>query len=109
MKHKDQLEAIEEKRKNGDLSESFFTKYEKCEDVPESQRTHIRDTMFMSNYDADILDQMDKCLRVMPHTQNTSGFFITIIEKIEELDGDGPELETEDNSAVKPPQIVQKD
>ena len=40
MKHKDQLEAIEEKRKNGDLSESFFTKYEKCEDVPESQRTH---------------------------------------------------------------------
>ena len=29
---------------------------------------------------------MTKCLRVMPHHQNTSGFFITIIEKLEELD-----------------------
>ena len=29
----------------------------------------------------------------MPHHQNTSGFFITVIEKVAELDGDEPELE----------------
>lgn len=45
----------------------------------------------------------------MPHHQNTSGFFITVIEKVEELDGQAPVLETEDNSATKPPVVVQKD
>jgi hypothetical protein len=42
--------------------------------------------MFMSNYDQAILDQLPSCLRVMPHHQNTSGFFITIIEKVDEIE-----------------------
>ena len=64
--------------------------------------------MFHSSYDAEILAELPKCLRVMPHIQNTSGFFITVIEKIAELDGDKPDLETEDKSSVLPPPIVQK-
>ena len=63
--------------------------------------------MFMNQYDQDILNELPKCLRVMPHIQNTSGFFITVFEKIAELDGDEPDLETEDNTQVKPPTIVQ--
>lgn len=51
---------------------------------------------------------MPKCLRVMPHHQNTSGFFITVIEKVAELDGQKPILETEDNSSTTPPVVVQK-
>lgn len=46
----------------------------------------VKETMFVSHYSDEILSQMPKCLRVMPHHQNTSGFFITIIEKIAEFD-----------------------
>jgi len=46
----------------------------------------IRETMFTSNYDQSILNELSKCLRVMPHHQNTSGFFITIIEKVAEFE-----------------------
>ena len=106
IKQKELLKDIEEQRKSGDKSVSFFEKFDKFEDVPEDQKTHMRETMFMSNYDQDVLNELPKCLRVMPHKQNTSGFFITIIEKIAELDGDAPDIETEDNSGVKPPQIV---
>jgi len=31
----------------------------------------------------------------MPHHQNTSGFFITVIEKIAECDNDEPKIATE--------------
>ena len=46
----------------------------------------VKQTMFASNYDDSILKQLSKCLRVMPHHQNTNGFFITIIEKLKEFD-----------------------
>ena len=46
--------------------------------------------MFQGHYEASILAEMPKCLRVMPHHQNTSGFFITVIEKIDELEGQAP-------------------
>jgi 16S rRNA C967 or C1407 C5-methylase (RsmB/RsmF family) len=41
--------------------------------------------MFDNHYSPEIRKELSKCLRVMPHHQNTSGFFITIIEKLEEL------------------------
>jgi len=65
--------------------------------------------MFQTNYDAKVLSELDKCLRVMPHHQNTSGFFITVIEKLEEMDGDEPVLETEDKSKNTPKEVIQKD
>ena len=42
----------------------------------------------------------------MPHHQNTSGFFITVIEKVAELEGDAPKLETQDRSAAKIPSVI---
>lgn len=42
--------------------------------------------MFSSHYDENIKKELSKCLRVMPHFQNTSGFFITIIEKVKEFE-----------------------
>ena len=44
--------------------------------------------MFDSHYSEDIKKELSKCLRVMPHHQNTSGFFITVIEKVADIDGD---------------------
>ena len=43
--------------------------------------------MFPNHYDDEIKNQLPACRRVFPHHQNTSGFFITIIEKIAELEG----------------------
>jgi len=65
--------------------------------------------MFVGHYDAEILAELPKCLRVMPHHQNTSGFFITVIEKIAEFDGQQPLVETEDNSRVAPPVLIQSE
>ena len=65
--------------------------------------------MFCNHYDASILAELPKCLRVMPHHQNTSGFFITVIEKVAEVEGAAPDLETEDNSAVLPTTVIQND
>jgi len=43
--------------------------------------------MFADEYDDSIKEELNsKCLRVMPHHQNTSGFFITIFEKVHEFD-----------------------
>eukprot|EP00351_Strombidinopsis_sp_SopsisLIS2011_P003034 CAMPEP_0116888640 /NCGR_PEP_ID=MMETSP0463-20121206/23765_1 /TAXON_ID=181622 /ORGANISM="Strombidinopsis sp, Strain SopsisLIS2011" /LENGTH=59 /DNA_ID=CAMNT_0004553813 /DNA_START=952 /DNA_END=1131 /DNA_ORIENTATION=+ len=58
--------------------------------------------MFASHYSEEILSEMPKCLRVMPHYQNTSGFFITIIEKLEEMDGASPDIkEKEEDLTAK--------
>lgn len=51
--------------------------------------------MFASHYDESIRNELTKCLRVFPHDQNTSGFFITIITKIKDFDyngGDGTDV-----------------
>ena len=84
-KTKEQLEQ----RKEG---ESFFETYEQFKDVPAMNYCLIKESMFTGHYSQDILDEMPKCLRVMPHYQNTSGFFITIIEKLEEMDGASPDI-----------------
>jgi hypothetical protein len=45
----------------------------------------LTESMFESCYSEQIKNELAKCLRVMPHHQNTSGFFITIIEKTAEM------------------------
>ena len=51
--------------------------------------------MFANHYTEDILKELTKCLRVFPHDQNTSGFFITIIRKIKEFDSQDQQTEKE--------------
>ena len=65
---------------------SHFVEYLSYGDVPEHYQTIIKETMFVGHYSQEILDELPKCVRVMPHHQNTSGFFITVIEKIAECD-----------------------
>ena len=50
--------------------------------------------MFANHYDVSILKELTKCLRVFPHDQDTSGFFITIIKKIKDFDSDHDTLTT---------------
>jgi len=46
----------------------------------------LLESMFATSYDDSIKAELPKCLRVMPHHQNTSGFFITIFLKAKEFD-----------------------
>lgn len=70
----------------------------------------IKETMFASNYEPEVREQLKNCLRVMPHHQDTSGFFITIIEKVKEFDDvkqTNPTETEEDRKAPLPLQIQQ--
>ena len=75
--------------------ESYFEEYQKYSDVPISAHNIIKNTMFMNEYDEDILAELPKSLRLMPHYQNTGGFFIAVIEKIAECDGAEPDIAQE--------------
>lgn len=78
------------------VNDTFFVEYKAFGEVPTNLHTMIKETMFANNYPEEILSELNKCVRVMPHHQNTSGFFITVIEKIAECTNDSPVLATED-------------
>ena len=93
QKSREEVQNIDAARAAGEENlDSYFNTFEHFTEVPDElvkQGTHmkiIRETMFASNYDESILNELSKCLRVLPHHQNTSGFFITIIQKVEEFD-----------------------
>uniref|UniRef100_A0A8P0TTA9 NOP2/Sun RNA methyltransferase 2 n=1 Tax=Canis lupus familiaris TaxID=9615 RepID=A0A8P0TTA9_CANLF len=52
------------------------------EDVPHSRHTQIRPTMFPPK-DPEKLQAMhlERCLRILPHHQNTGGFFVAVLVK----------------------------
>jgi len=54
------------------------------------------------------LKELPKCLRVLPHDQNTSGFFITIIRKVKDFD-EPPENEKEEQKAQNEEKMVEVD
>ncbi|XP_053323270.1 RNA cytosine C(5)-methyltransferase NSUN2 [Spea bombifrons] len=56
--------------------------FEKWEDVPQSRHTQIRPTMFPPK-DEEKLKAMNlsRCLRILPHHQNTGGFFVAVLIK----------------------------
>lgn len=69
----------------------------KCEDVPE--------TCFPPSKEESDEFHLDRCLRVYPHLQNTGGFFITVIEK---LDPEGTTSEGVKRSAQQTEESVKK-
>ncbi|KAM4687972.1 RNA cytosine C(5)-methyltransferase NSUN2 [Discoglossus pictus] len=56
--------------------------FEKWEDVPKNRHTQIRPTMFPIK-DEEKLKSMNlhRCLRILPHHQNTGGFFVAVLIK----------------------------
>uniref|UniRef100_A0A8C1A059 tRNA (cytosine(34)-C(5))-methyltransferase n=1 Tax=Castor canadensis TaxID=51338 RepID=A0A8C1A059_CASCN len=52
------------------------------DDVPHSRHTQIRPTMFPPK-DLEKLEEMhlERCLRILPHHQNTGGFFVAVLVK----------------------------
>ena len=78
-----------EKLEDQSEASEFFEEFETFEQVPAEyiKRRCIKETMFSSFYDEELIKkELTKCLRVFPHDQNTSGFFITIISKTKDFD-----------------------
>ncbi|KAM4705052.1 RNA cytosine C(5)-methyltransferase NSUN2 [Rhinophrynus dorsalis] len=56
--------------------------FEKWKDVPQNRHTQIRPTMFPPE-DEEKLKAMNlnRCIRILPHHQNTGGFFVAVLIK----------------------------
>ncbi|XP_040154451.1 tRNA (cytosine(34)-C(5))-methyltransferase [Anopheles arabiensis] len=89
-----------------------LTFYKSFEEVPESQRTVLRPGMFPPPKEEAVNRyHLDRCLRILPHQQNTGGFFVALLEKKKALPwetvtavvgADGQE--SSETAIVEPPQ-----
>ncbi|XP_045505292.1 tRNA (cytosine(34)-C(5))-methyltransferase [Colias croceus] len=59
--------------------------YEKYEDVPEKWQTVVRPQMFPPTPESAAKYHLDKCIRILPHHQDTGGFFVAVFEKVNPL------------------------
>ncbi|XP_066435306.1 RNA cytosine C(5)-methyltransferase NSUN2 [Eleutherodactylus coqui] len=55
--------------------------FDKWEDVPTSRHTQIRPTMFPRDEAKMKEMNLQRCLRILPHHQNTGGFFVAVFLK----------------------------
>ncbi|XP_041040790.1 RNA cytosine C(5)-methyltransferase NSUN2 [Carcharodon carcharias] len=56
--------------------------YAEWSEVPENKQTQIRPTMFpIKDPEKLKLMNLERCIRILPHHQNTGGFFIAVLEK----------------------------
>ncbi|XP_072008896.1 RNA cytosine C(5)-methyltransferase NSUN2 isoform X3 [Engystomops pustulosus] len=55
--------------------------FDKWEDVPTSRHTQIRPTMFPRDEMKTKEMNLQRCLRILPHHQNTGGFFVAVLIK----------------------------
>ncbi|KAL9696489.1 hypothetical protein quinque_016068 [Culex quinquefasciatus] len=86
--------------------------YKSFAEVPENYRTVIRPLMFPPAPEDVAKFNLDRCIRVLPHQQNTGGFFIALLEKKKKLPS---EVEPSESAAdevktceAEPPQKKQK-
>jgi len=62
-----------------------LTVYEKVEDIPENTKSIIRPNMFPPKAEDAAQFHFERCLRVLPHQQNTGGFFVAVLKKVAPL------------------------
>ncbi|KAM3928987.1 RNA cytosine C(5)-methyltransferase NSUN2 [Leptodactylus fuscus] len=55
--------------------------FDKWDDVPTSRHTQIRPTMFPRDEEKMKEMNLHRCLRILPHHQNTGGFFVAVLIK----------------------------
>ncbi|CAH0717932.1 unnamed protein product, partial [Brenthis ino] len=59
--------------------------YDKYEDVPEKWQTVVRPQMFPPKPEDLDKYNLDRCIRILPHHQDTGGFFVAVFEKTAQL------------------------
>ena len=68
------------------VTDDSLTVFSSLEEVPLSQRKYYRQSMFPSSSSSD--QHLERCMRLLPHQQNTGGFFVCLLEKIGEIEND---------------------
>ena len=118
LKFKGQLELVESRHKlpglktvNGlytwNLMEKSGEIYDTPEQVPEKLRNLMKPYMFPPELEVAKELKLERCIRVLPHHQDTGGFFIAVIRKLPLPDETNPVKEANmaaaDSTEVKPP------
>jgi len=70
---------IENQQKNG------FVEYKSYTEVPKTLHRKIKETMFYEDEKELEEFNIERCIRILPHDQNTNGFFMAIFKKNDEL------------------------
>uniref|UniRef100_A0A8D8X5V2 tRNA (cytosine(34)-C(5))-methyltransferase n=1 Tax=Cacopsylla melanoneura TaxID=428564 RepID=A0A8D8X5V2_9HEMI len=66
--------------------------YNSFEEVPEKWHTQVRPSMFPTG---DPSFHLERCLRLLPHQQDTGGFFIAVLEKVRPLPSEQTKIDRE--------------
>ncbi|XP_063833758.1 tRNA (cytosine(34)-C(5))-methyltransferase [Ostrinia nubilalis] len=82
--------------------------YDKFEDVPEKWQTVVRPQMFPPSPEDLGKYNLDRCIRILPHHQDTGGFFVAVFEKVSSLpwekeEKDSKETEEQNTEEKKEP------
>ncbi|XP_076655857.1 tRNA (cytosine(34)-C(5))-methyltransferase Nsun2 [Halictus rubicundus] len=59
--------------------------YKSWEDVPEQWQTQVRPKMFPPKAEDAAKFNLERCMRILPHHQDTGGFFVAVLEKLKPL------------------------
>ncbi|KAK2586633.1 hypothetical protein KPH14_011680 [Odynerus spinipes] len=59
--------------------------YHSWEDVPQQWQTQIRPKMFPPSKEDCSKFHLERCMRILPHHQDTGGFFVAVLEKVKPL------------------------
>ncbi|KAM3956824.1 tRNA (cytosine(34)-C(5))-methyltransferase Nsun2 [Aphomia sociella] len=74
--------------------------YDKYEDVPEKWQTVVRPQMFPPSPEDVLKYNLEKCIRILPHQQDTGGFFVAVFEKTALLPWEKEQKNTESTKEV---------
>ncbi|KAI5704527.1 hypothetical protein M8J75_006344 [Diaphorina citri] len=66
--------------------------YGSFDEVPDKWKTQVRPQMFPTG---DPSHHLERCLRLLPHQQDTGGFFIAVLEKVRPLPAEQTKLDRE--------------
>ncbi|XP_011170203.2 tRNA (cytosine(34)-C(5))-methyltransferase [Solenopsis invicta] len=59
--------------------------YNSWDDVPEQWQTQVRPKMFPPEANEASKFHLERCMRILPHHQDTGGFFVAVLEKVKPL------------------------
>ncbi|XP_029665514.1 tRNA (cytosine(34)-C(5))-methyltransferase [Formica exsecta] len=59
--------------------------YNTWDDVPEQWQTQVRPKMFPPQANEASTFHLERCMRILPHHQDTGGFFVAVLEKVKSL------------------------
>ncbi|KAF5298709.1 hypothetical protein FQA39_LY11719 [Lamprigera yunnana] len=67
------------------VGNKFLDFYETFDNVPEKWRTVIRSQMFPPKPEHYDRYHLNRCIRILPHQQNTGAFFVAVLQKVQPL------------------------